>query len=364
MSASTRLNGILSRVHAWECALVRRMARPFPRVDPWLYRHGVNAQTATYALGALCIVSAVCVGAHLEREWIHDLGFSRSPSVIARVPTAIARVSVVSAAGLLGLGAFWALLRRRGSTRPGTAVAYLGVFVWFWTLLDNAGVVYRNWDKIQALSGIPEIAGTTVVLLFSVPVLSFLIRMVGLVIAEERARLKLDALVDQAVRAPSQAGEPMRSEPTPGATGTTAHCGSCRLTDFERARWCGYPLYALLVFAVWRIVDRLCILPPRWLAWREVAIVVFGNAVMPSLYALVLFWPLRGASLQRVWAHLRAQYPDECPWCGYDVHACPTPVCPECGRTRDPASAEENRATPSIREPVAASGAVAPAARD
>jgi hypothetical protein len=137
------------------------------------------------------------------------------------------------------------------------------------------------------------------------------------------------------------------------------------LTDFFRRRWCVYPLDGLILFCGWRIVDRLWLFrpvtPPGWL---EHVLMGLGYAVIPAAYALILWWPLRGESLQRVWAHLRAKYPDECPWCGYDVHACPTLVCPECGRTRDPAPAEESRATPSIREPVAASGAVAPAARD
>ena len=110
----------------------------------------------------------------------------------------------------------------------------------------------------------------------------------------------------------------------------------CRLTDFSRRWWCVYPLYGLILFALWRVLDRVWFMPMARPAWQEDLIVIIGHALIPGLYALVLRWPLRGASLTRVWSHLREKYPNECPWCRYDVRGCTTPVCPECGRPSDP----------------------------
>ncbi len=40
----------------------------------------------------------------------------------------------------------------------------------------------------------------------------------------------------------------------------------------------------------------------------------------------------------QLWKQYRRSYPDECPWCGYDVRGCPTPICSECGKPIDPSA--------------------------
>ena len=110
----------------------------------------------------------------------------------------------------------------------------------------------------------------------------------------------------------------------------------CRLTDFCRRRWCVYPFYGLILFALWRVVDRVWCMPTASVPWQENVIVGVGHALIPTAYAVVLWWPLRGEGLRRVWTRLREKHPTECPWCRYDTRGCTTPLCPECGKLTDP----------------------------
>jgi|WetSurMetagenome_2_1015567.scaffolds.fasta_scaffold40715_4 hypothetical protein len=320
---------MLAQLDAWERALARRWARAPIQTDGWLYRHGVNARTINYAVGGVVVAFYVGNFSWIGWRMVRGTGAPHSAAVIARV-------LVLAGAGLLVLGAFWALLRGRGFARPGGVALLASGFVWPWTALDSFGAVNAALGLAEWVRQVPDIlllAVCPVILAFLVPSST---RLIALVELEERGGRGDSASMPHP--APEAAREPAFPELGSQTADADVRAVPRRLTDFDRRRWCAYPLYGMALFSLWRIVDRLCILPPLRLTWHDVVIVGLGNAVMPAFYALVLFWPLRGESLRRVWAHLRAQYPDECPWCGYDVHACPTPVCPECGQLVDSGS--------------------------
>jgi|WetSurMetagenome_2_1015567.scaffolds.fasta_scaffold40715_2 hypothetical protein len=243
-------------------------------------------------------------GVRIFASWLFTFGFLYSVGTMAyvalgrlspRVPSDVARVSVLAAVAVLFVATFWMLFRLR-FVRPLSPTIAVGGFVIFWTLMEMPGLAYSGYDPITALSQS----------VFWLPALGCILGLAGI------SRF-LESVV------------PVETRELP----------PCRLIDFDRHRWYAYPFCGMVLFAGWRLLDRLFFLPLVRLPWPDVLTVVIGNAVMPTLYGLVLLRPLRGESVRRVWAHLRTQYPHECPWCGYDIHACTTPVCPECGQLVD-----------------------------
>ena len=105
-----------------------------------------------------------------------------------------------------------------------------------------------------------------------------------------------------------------------------------RVYHFSRQRWFLYFWYGFTAF------QALCALYAGYCmtaSGADPAAVVRRVAfypLLPILFAFFLFRPLSPLATLRVWRHLRERHPNECPWCRYDIHACPGPQCPECGK--------------------------------
>ncbi len=105
-----------------------------------------------------------------------------------------------------------------------------------------------------------------------------------------------------------------------------------RVYHFSRQRWFLYFWYGFTAF------EALCALYAGYcmtVSGADPAAIARRLAfypLLPILFAFFLFRPLRPAAALRAWQRLREDYPAECPWCRYNVHASPGPGCPECGQ--------------------------------
>ena len=108
--------------------------------------------------------------------------------------------------------------------------------------------------------------------------------------------------------------------------------GQVRPYDFSRQRWLLHLWWVFTGFEAFCAVYVGCYL----ILFGADPVVMVRRlafyALLPVLYAFLLFRPLSPLATLRVWRHLRERHPNECPWCRYDIHACPGPQCPECGK--------------------------------